>query len=398
VPTFQYRLRNPREPMTVADYRELARRKVPDMVWAYVDYGAEDLVTLQANRSAFDRYRLRTKVLSGNKADDLSAQVAGEPVSFPVLLGPVGLLGLAHHTGERGAAQAAERAGTLSVVSTSASYSFEEVSGATDRPHFFQLYPWADLNSGRHDLTLSLMQRAQRAGFRAMFVTVDVPTQGNRESERRRGMGKPPVITPARVLDAARRPAWWTTFLLHQRISQRNLVDGGGGRAAMRSLDKAYTMMRPELDWSDFSWMRDHWDGPLYVKGILDADDAARAVDLGADGVVVSNHGGRQLDGAVASLDALPAVVARVGERAEVLLDGGIRRGTDVVKALCLGATAVLIGRPYVYGLAARGPAGVEHVLGILHEEVRRAMVLMGVNSVKELTPDRLAPADEVLR
>jgi isopentenyl diphosphate isomerase/L-lactate dehydrogenase-like FMN-dependent dehydrogenase len=164
----------------------------------------------------------------------------------------------------------------------------------------------------------------------------------------------------------------------------------------MTSLNTAYTMMRPELNWSDFSWMRDHWDGPLYIKGILDADDAERAVELGATGVV-SNHGGRQLDGAVATLDALPAIAARVGVRAEVLLDGGIRRGTDVIKALCLGANAVCIGRPYIYGIAARGPAGVQHVIGILREELVRAMTRMGVQSLKDLTTDLLIPAEEVV-
>jgi isopentenyl diphosphate isomerase/L-lactate dehydrogenase-like FMN-dependent dehydrogenase len=222
MPAFSYKLRNTAGPLTIEDYRRLARRALPDMVWAYVDYGAEDLATLAANRSAFGRYRLRARVLTGSQPDDLQTVVAGETVSLPVLLAPTGLVGLPHWSGERGAAQAAERAGTLSIVSTSASYTFEEVAEATQRDHFFQLYPWRDLNAGRHDLTLSPIQRAQRANYKAMVVTVDVPVPGNRESERKRGMGRPPVITPARVLDAARRLRWWTAFLRHQRISQRN--------------------------------------------------------------------------------------------------------------------------------------------------------------------------------
>jgi len=344
VAAFKYKLSNKIGPITVEDYRQLARKSVPDMVWAYVDYGAEDLQTLEANRSAFARYMFKRKVLTGNETTDISVTVGGEEISLPVLLAPTGIVGLSHWTGERGAAQAAERAGTLSVLSTAGSYSFEEVAEGTEKDHFFQLYPWADLNTGRHDLTLSLIERAQRAGYKAMFVTVDVPVHGNRQSERKRGMGNPPIITPARVLNGALKPKWWTMFLKHRRISARNLVESVGARAAITSMNTQYKMMRPELNWDDFSWMRDHWEGPLFIKGVLDADDAAKAVDLGATGVVVSNHGGRQLEGDVAALDALPAIAKRVGDRAEVLLDGGIRRGSDVVKALCLGADAVCVG------------------------------------------------------
>jgi L-lactate dehydrogenase (cytochrome)/(S)-mandelate dehydrogenase len=397
VPAFQYRFSSKSEPITVEDYRRLARRAVPDMVWAYVDYGAEDMTTLAANRSAFDRYRLRMRVLTGKEATDLGVTALGSDLSLPVLLAPTGVAGLSHWTGELGAARAAERAGTLSILSTAGSYTIEEVAAGTQEDHVFQLYPWADAATGRHDLTGSFLDRACAVGYRAMVVTVDVPTHGNRESERTRGMGVPPVITPRRILEGAIHPRWSAGFLRHRRISARNLVPKGGARAAVTSLAQQYRLMRPELDWDDFSWVRDHWEGPLYIKGVLDADDAAIAVDRGADGVIVSNHGGRQLDGAVAALDALPAVVARVGDRVDVLLDGGIRRGSDVVKALCLGATAVCIGRPYLYGLAARGPAGAEHVLEILRQEIVRTMTLMGVTSVKELGPDWLLPADAPL-
>ncbi len=397
MPAFKYKWSSKPGPITVEDYRRLARRAVPDMVWAYIDYGAEDLQTLRANREAFSRYMLRTRVLTGNEASDLSVTIGNQTISLPVLLAPTGLVGLSHWTGERGAAQAAERAGTLSILSTAGSYSFEEVAEGTDKDHFFQLYPWADLTTGRHDLTYALMQRAQRAGYKAMFVTVDVPVHGNRESERKRGMGNPPVVTPKRVMEAAIRPRWWTQFLRHRRISARNLVESVGARAAVASLRTQFRMMRPELNWDDFKWMRDHWDGPLYIKGLLDAEDAEIAVNIGAQGVVVSNHGGRQLDWAVSALDALPAVAAQVGNRAEVLLDGGVRRGADVIKALCLGANAVCIGRPYVYGMAAGGPAGAEHVINIFREEISRAMTLMGVRSVKELDASWLLPANTPL-
>jgi len=397
VTTFQYKLASRAGPITVEDYRQLAKRAVPSMVWAYVDSGAEDLSTLKANRQAFERWCLRTKVLTGKDAKDLSVEVAGTQLSIPILLAPTGLSGISHWTGEVGAAQAAEGAGTRAILSTAATYSIEEVGSATTEDHFFQLYPWADASTGARALTESFLDRAKRSGFRALFVTVDVPIHGNRESERKRGMGAPPVLTPARIASAAIRPKWWYGFLRYQRMSVRNLVDQGGARAAVRSVQAQYKYMRPELVWDDFAWMRELWDGPVYLKGVLDAEDAARAIDLGATGVVVSNHGGRQLDGAVATLDALPAIARRLDGQGEILIDGGIRRGSDIVKALCLGAKAVCIGRPYLYGLGARGPAGVAHVLNILREEVARTMTLMGVERLEDLDESWLIPANQVV-
>lgn len=377
-------------PISIEDYRTLAKRSLPDGVWSFIEYGAEDLVTLAANRSAFDRYALRMKVLTGNSADDLSVHVAGQPLSMPVVLAPAGLVALSHWTGEVGAARAAEKAGTLSMLSTTGSYTIEEVAEGTRRNHFFQLYPWADPSGGRHDLTHALMERARRSGYSALVVTVDVAIHGNREIERRRGIGQPPILTPTRIASMALRPAWWGALLRYQRFTSRTVEPTVGAGA---TVGLPHRIMRAELKWDDFSWIRDHWQGPLFIKGVLDADDAERAVSLGADGVVVSNHGGRQLDGAPATLDALPAIARQVGDRAEVLLDGGIRRGSDVVKALCLGAKAVGIGRPYLYGMAARGPAGVEHVLEILREETARVMTLMGIERLGQLGAHCLLPA-----
>lgn len=391
--TLRYSLSSRSGPITVEDYRQRARRAVPAMVWAFVDSGAEDLVTLAANRAAFGRYMLKMRVLTGNHATGLSMQIGNDTLALPVLLAPTGLVGLCHWTGERGAAQAAEKAGTLSIVSTSSSYSLEEVASSTERDHFFQLYPWADTKTGRHDLTQSLMERAQCAGYRTMVVTVDTPVLGNRERERRLKMDIPPTITPRHVLDGIIRMRWSMQFLRHRRVSARNLIDSVGSKAAIKSIGTQYRLMRPELNWQDFSWIRDHWHGKVFIKGILHEDDAYRAVELGADGVIVSNHGGRQLDCAVASLDALPAIVARVGDRSQVLLDGGIRRGSDIVKALCLGATAVCIGRPYLYGMCVSGPDGAEHVINILREEMARTMTLMGVENIRDLNPSLLVPA-----
>jgi L-lactate dehydrogenase (cytochrome)/(S)-mandelate dehydrogenase len=363
------------------------------MVWAYVDGGAEELVTLRANEEAFGRWALRQRVLAGLPSVDLSATVAGVGLTLPVLLAPTGGTGLIHWHGELGAAKAAEAAGTRAVISTSASYSPEEIGNATREDHFFQLYSWSDPMNGDPSLTRSVIERAQSAGFRALFVTVDVPVVGNREQERKLGMGLPPTLTPGGLLNVASRPRWCYGLVRHRRAAVKLLSEGAGARAAVRAAARLTSLFRPDLDWDDFSWIRDEWSGPLFVKGVLDADDAARAVELGADGVVVSNHGGRQLDGVVAALDALPAIAERIGGRAQVLLDGGIRRGTDVVKALCLGADAVCIGRPYVYGLAARGTRGVAHVIEILRQEVHRTMMLMGVPTVAELDRSHVAPA-----
>jgi isopentenyl diphosphate isomerase/L-lactate dehydrogenase-like FMN-dependent dehydrogenase len=393
MPAFKYQLSHRLGPFSVEDYRRRAVRKVPDMVWSYVDFGAEDLTTMHANRSAFDRYAFRRRVLTGKEATDLRVEVAGAELSLPVLLSPLGSVGLSHWAGERGVAQAAERAGTRSIVSTAATYTWEEIAAGTSEDHFFQLYPWTDGANGAHELTLSLIKRAERAGYGALFLTVDVPAPGNREVEKRMGMGHPPVMTPGRVLDAALKPRWVAGFLRHRRMALRNLVDQSGARAAVESVGTQLRMMRAELSWDDFSWVRDNWKGPLFIKGVVDADDAQKAVDLGADGVVVSNHGGRQLDGDVAALDALPAIAARVGGRADVLLEGGVRRGSDVVKALCLGAKAVCVGRPYMYGLGAAGPAGVEDVVRILREETARVMTLMGVERLDELNQSLLLPA-----
>lgn len=356
------------------------------MIWSYVDGGADDLVTLEDNRAAFQRWTLRPRVLAGIEKCDLGTTVAGEQLDLPVLLAPTGLTGLSHWRGDVAAARAAERCGTRYIVSTASSWTIEEVATATGADHFFQLYPKSGPLSG------SLLRRAWDSGNRVMFLTVDAPVVGNRVWERKAGMGRPPVLTPGRMADVARHPRWLYGMLRHRRVSGRNLVAAGGFRAAAASVDiQARELMQSTLTWEDAAWIRDQWPGKVFIKGILDARDARRALELGMDGVVVSNHGGRQLDGARASLDCLPEVAAAVGDRMEVLLDGGVRRGADVVKALALGARAVLIGRPYLYGLAVDGETGVASVLEIFRQELVRALILLGVGDVRDLGPDCLA-------
>jgi len=394
------RLRMSADPglLSVEDYRRLARRKVPSMVWAYIEGGSDDSYTLRENRAAFARWALRPRVLTGREGNDLGVKLGPLSIDLPVLLAPTGGTGLTHWMGELGAAQAAEHAGTRAIISSAACYTPEEIARGTNEDHFFQLYPWSNPATGARGLTETIIRRAYDAGFAGLVVTVDVPVHGNRELEKRRGMGSPPTLTPLRALNAARKPRWSYNFLRHQRIAPLLMVGNDPSADAIDAARRLLRLMRPELNWADFAWMREIWpDRPLYIKGVLHPDDAARAIELGADGVVVSNHGGRQLDGAQATLDALPAIIERVGGSVPVILDGGIRRGSDVVKALCLGASAVAIGRPYLYGLAADGVRGVEGVLAILREEIRRTLTLLGCGSVLDLSPDYLVPAGRSL-
>lgn len=376
---FDYRLRAPERLISVEDYRRAARRRLPRMVWAYVDGGADDLRSVRGNREAFDRWWLEPSVLTGHDRHDLATEVAGLPVSMPVLLAPTGATGLSYWAGDIAAIRAAERSGTVYALSTASSWSIEEVARAGGRRHIFQLYP------GSGGVAASLLRRARAAGYRTLLVTVDVPVRGNREGERTEG-SYPPTLTPRRALNFARHPRWTYDALVHQRISGRNLVEGGSVADAVASVEiQERHLMQSTLNWDDVAWMRENWPGRVYLKGVLRPDDAERAVGLGLDGVVVSNHGGRQLDHAVPTLDALPLIADAIGDRAEVILDGGIRRGTDVVKALALGADAVMIGRPYVYGLAVAGQHGVERVLGIFREEIERALTLLGVRDIHDI-------------
>jgi isopentenyl diphosphate isomerase/L-lactate dehydrogenase-like FMN-dependent dehydrogenase len=390
---FRFALSGRKQPVSVEEYRQVARRAIPGMVWAYIENGAETESALHSNQAVFSRYRFRPRALSGRLPRDVKVTVAGRELNLPVLLAPTGLTGLTHWTGEIAAARAAERSGTLAILSTASTYTLEEVAKASTSSHFFQLYPCSNA-SGSENPTRDLMARAERAGYDALFVTIDVPVVGNRDRERSRGMGNPPVLTPARLADAARHPRWCYHFFKDQRVSARNLVAAGGARAAVASVTAQTRLLNPYLSWEDIAWMRDAWPRRLFVKGILSPEDAAAAIGVGADGVVVSNHGGRQLDHAPATLDVLPAVVEAVGGRGEVILDGGIRRGSDVVKALCLGASVVCIGRPYLYGLAAGGQSGVEAILDILRDEITRTLTLLGATSLDELGPQWLSRSD----
>ena len=382
---FAYRLRPLERLISVEDYRAAAAKRVPRLVWEYIEGGADDLVTVRRNEEAFRRWSLRARMMAAHAERRLATTVAGVQIELPVLLAPTGALGLSHWRGDLAAARAAEAAGTRLILSTASSWSIEEVAGGTRAGHFFQLYPGGER-------TATLMQRAWQSGCRALFVTVDVPVLGNREGERRRGytsggsLDRAMTLTPREALDVARHPRWLLDQYRHGRGAMRNLLPSAGVQATFESIEILHREIdRATFAWEDLEWIREQWPGAVYVKGLLDPDDARRAVSIGCEGVVVSNHGGRQLDHSLASVEALPAIVDEVGSRAEVLLDGGIRRGTDVVKALALGARAVLIGRPQIYGLIVGGQQGVSDVLEILRAELDRALTLMGVERVDEL-------------
>jgi L-lactate dehydrogenase (cytochrome)/(S)-mandelate dehydrogenase len=383
--SFDYRWRAVERLISVEDYRLAAAKRVPRLVWEYVEGGADDLVTVRRNEEAFLRWSLRARMMTAHAEPRLSTAVAGVEIDLPVLLAPTGALGLSHWRGDLAAACAAEAAGTRLILSTASSWSIEEVAAGARAGHFFQLYP-----GGEH--TATLMRRAWQSGYRALFVTVDVPVLGNREGERRRGytssgsLNRSLTLTPGEALDVARHPRWLLDHYRYGRGSMRNLLPTAGVQATFDSIEILHREIdRARFAWADLEWIREHWPGSVYVKGLLDPDDAQRAVSIGCEGVVVSNHGGRQLDHALASLDALPAIADAVGDKAEVLFDGGIRRGTDVVKALALGARAVLIGRPQIYGLIVGGQQGARDVLEILRSELERALVLMGVPGVHDL-------------
>ncbi|MGE0584389.1 MAG: alpha-hydroxy acid oxidase [Flavobacteriaceae bacterium] len=365
--------------------------RLPKLAEAYVDNGAEDENTLAANRHAFSRWSLRQRVLHGVTFPKLSTTVAGLDIALPVMGAPTGFSALTNWRGDVAVARGAERAGTRLILSTASSHSIEEVAEAAQTDHAFQLYPFGD-----HAFADGLMGRARAAGYKALFVTVDVPVKGNRDRERRSGLNIPPTISLPTALNCALHPRWTYNLLRHQRLGAANYAGRGrlSSKEMLETLQRQERHMQSDLHWDDVAWMRERWNGPFYLKGVMDPEDAVHAVDkIGVTGLVVSNHGGRQLDGAQGSLDALDAIGRELANRTELILDGGVRRGTDVIKALCLGAKAVLIGRPYLYGLAVGGEDGVAAIFEIFRDEMERALTLMGCPDIARLDRSWLLPA-----
>jgi L-lactate dehydrogenase (cytochrome) len=369
--------------INIQDLRRLAKRRLPQVVFDYLDGGAEDEVTLRENCRVFEQLTFRPRYAVAMPKVDLRARVLGSDLAFPAILAPVGYSRLMHPAGELAAASAAGSAGLIYTLSTISAHKLENVRAASTGPVWYQLY----IVGGR-DVAEAGIERAQRAGFSALVVTIDTPVAGMRERDPRNGMKEllgGSILSKLPFLpQMLTRPGWLASFLLDGAVPQlENIVIPGQG--PMPLMDVTAALAKAYVTWEDFRWLREIWTGPILVKGLLTGDDARRAVDEGAAAVIVSNHGGRQLDGAPATLRALPEVVAAINGQAEVLMDGGIRRGSDIVKAICLGARAVLIGRAYAYGLAAAGQPGVDRALEILRTDVERTLLLIGCPSISAL-------------
>mgnify|MGYP003439885542 FL=1 len=374
---------------SVRDYREVARRRLPRQLFDYIDGGAYEEATLAANTADLEAISLRQRVLRDVSTRTMSTTVLGEELSLPVLLAPVGLAGMFANRAEVAAARAAEHAGVSFVESTVSICSLEEVAAATKRAPWFQLYVMRDRGYAEN-----LMARAQAVGCRVLVLTADLAVVGARYRDTRNGLGGrvSPVGAAIRGLDRVSHPRWvWEVGIQGQPHAFGNLTDAvPGGNSPDDFRDWVDAQFDPSVTWDDLAWVRDHWDGPVVLKGILDPEDARAAADAGVDAVVVSNHGGRQLDAVPSTAAALPAVVEAVGDRIEVLVDGGVRSGLDLLKMMAMGAKACLVGRPWAWAVAAKGEAGVAHLLEILRDELAVAMALTGTTDVADLGPDSL--------
>ncbi|WP_419942427.1 alpha-hydroxy acid oxidase [Candidatus Palauibacter sp.] len=373
---------------SVEDLRELARRRLPRGVFGYIDGAAEDERTQVRNCEAFHRIEFRPRVLRDVTNVDPGVTVLGRRHPLPLILAPTGFSRIADSQGELAVARAAERAGITYSLSTLGTRSIEEVAAVNSGPKWFQVYVWKD-----RGLVAELVQRARESGYEALLLTVDVAVLGRRERDVRLGFTLPPQLGLDTFVDGIRKPGWTWDFLTSEPIVfssavRRDARGGAGGVDAMGLAQYVNEQFDPKLAWDDVEWLRSIWDGPIVIKGIQTVEDAVLAADVGAEGIVISNHGGRQLDDAPPTLELLQPVADAVGDRLDVLIDGGVRRGSDIAKAVALGAKACLAGRAYFYGLGAGGERGVDLVLKWFDEGFRRTMALLGARTVSEINPE----------
>lgn len=364
------------------DFRRLARRRLPGPIFDYIDGGADDEVSLRRNTTSFEDCDLVPNVLRGVNEVDLSVTVMGQKLAVPFYCSPTALQRLFHHRGERAVAAAADKFGTMFGVSSLGTVSLEELRQAHKAPQVYQFYFHKDRGLNR-----AMMERAKEAGIEVMMLTVDSITGGNRERDLRTGFTIPFRLTLPGMMQFVVKPAWGIQYALHEKFTLPQLAEHIDMSGGTMSIGRYFTeMLDPTMNWDDVAEMVRIWGGPFCLKGIMSPEDANRAVDIGCAGIILSNHGGRQLDGSRAAFDQLAEVVDSVGDRIDVMMDGGIQRGTHVLKALSLGAKAVGIGRFYLYALAAAGQAGVERALGQLRAEIERGMKLMGRTSISKLS------------
>jgi len=368
------------------DFRKLARKRLPAPIFHYIDGGSDDEITLRRNTAAFDDVDLVPDVLAGVDEVDLSVDVLGARLQLPLFFAPTALQRLFHHDGERAIARAAEKYGTMFGVSTIGTRSIEEL-GTFKAPKLYQIYVHKDTG-----LTSHMIERCRAAGFNALALTVDTIVAGNRERDYHTGMTTPPKLTPRSLLSFAAHPEWTFNYLLREKFELPNIsqyIEQGNAQGGV--IEYLNTQLLRSISWDDAANMVQEWGGPFAIKGVMSVADARRCVDIGASAIMISNHGGRQLDGSRTPFDQLAAILDAVGGEIEVIVDGGVRRGTHVLKALAMGATACSGGRMYLYALSAAGYPGVERAMGLLRDEMVRDLQLMGCKTVGELDRSKLA-------
>jgi L-lactate dehydrogenase (cytochrome) len=368
------------------DFRALAKQRLPSPIFNYIDGAAEDETTYRQNTASFERCDLVPNVLRGVETVDMSVTILGQKLAMPVYCSPTALQRLFHHEGERAVAAAAAKYGTMFGVSSLGTVSLEELRKAHDTPQIYQFYFHKDRGLNR-----AMMQRAKEAGVNVMMLTVDSITGGNRERDLRSGFSIPFRLSLGGMMQFAMKPMWGINYLIHERFKLPQLDEHVDMSGEAISIARYFTeMLDPSMNWDDVAQMVRMWDGQFCIKGVMSIDDAKRAIEIGCAGIVLSNHGGRQLDGSRAAFDQLAEIVDGVGDRLDVIMDGGVRRGTHALKALSLGAKAVGVGRYYLFPLAAAGQAGVERALGHMRSEIERDMKLMGCRSLDELSRKNL--------
>lgn len=373
----------------IADLRQIARRRLPGGIFDYIDGAAEDEVTMARNSAAFARWEFVPRVLRDVSSVDTSVRLFDRDLTAPLLLSPTGFSRIADSQGELAVARSAARHGLPYCLSTLSTRSIEEVAAVSTGDLWFQIYVWRD-----RVLMSEMLSRAAAHGYSTIAITVDTPVLGRRERDTRRGFTLPPTLGLSTLLDGVRHPGWTWDFVRGGAITFSNVAAHTGGGTAVTLSEFIAEQFDPSLSWNDIAWFRERWPGRIVVKGIQSVDDARLATEHGVDGLVLSNHGGRQLDHAPAPLDLVAPVRQAVGDQMTIICDGGVRRGSDIVKALALGANACTMGRSYLYGLGAAGERGVDVAIEMLTSEMRRTMALAGLRSVTEITRDTIAPRD----
>ena len=371
----------------IEDFKKLAKKNLPSPIFHYIDGGADDETTLRRNTESFAKCDLIPNILASVGEPDLSVNVFGHKIDMPLFLSPTAMQRLYHHDGDKASARAAEKFGTFYSMSTMATSSIEEISNISDGPKLFQLYIHKD-----QALTDNLIDRCKSSGFKGLCLTVDTVVAGNREKDHRTGFTTPPKLTLKSLMSFAAHPKWTVNYLTHEKFKLANVAHftKNGSSIAKGVMEYINEQYDPAMSWKDAEYCVKRWNGPFALKGLMSVEDAKKAVDIGASAIMLSNHGGRQLDGSRSPFDQLPAIVDAVGGKIEIIVDGGIRRGTHVLKALALGATACSFGKGFLFALSAGGQEGVEMVLQRMRDEIRRDMILMGCKSIKDLNPSKI--------